>query len=63
MPWSTGFIPDVILYLSYFYSSYELPIRLAFFWSINYLASTITAFLAVGLLKMRGIGGHAGWQW
>ncbi|POY75222.1 hypothetical protein BMF94_1854 [Rhodotorula taiwanensis] len=58
-----GFIPDVILYLSYFYSSYELPIRLAFFWSINYLASTVTAFLAVGLLKMRGIGGHAGWQW
>lgn len=53
----------MILYLSYFYSSYELPIRLAFFWSINYLASTITAFLAVGLLKMRGIGGHAGWQW
>ncbi|GAA5822225.1 hypothetical protein JCM3770_005857 [Rhodotorula araucariae] len=58
-----GFIPDVILYLSYYYSKNELPVRLAFFWSINYIADMATAFLAVGLLKMRGIGGYAGWKW
>ncbi|BGP48339.1 hypothetical protein JCM10450v2_004211 [Rhodotorula kratochvilovae] len=58
-----GFIPDVILYLSYYYTKNELPVRLAFFWSINYIADMATAFLAVGLLKMRGIGGYAGWKW
>ncbi|GAA5888267.1 hypothetical protein JCM5296_000255 [Sporobolomyces johnsonii] len=58
-----GFIPDVILYLSYYFTKNELPIRLAFFWSINYFSNTLTAFLAVGLLKMRGVGGYAGWRW
>lgn len=58
-----GFIPDCILFLSYFYTSYELPIRLAVFWCINYFASLLTAFMAVGLLKLRGTLGYAGWQW
>ncbi|GAA5869739.1 hypothetical protein JCM3774_003837 [Rhodotorula dairenensis] len=58
-----GFIPDCILFLSYFYTSYELPIRLAAFWCINYFASLLTAFMAVGLLKLRGTLGYAGWQW
>ncbi|GAA5840477.1 hypothetical protein JCM3766R1_000298 [Sporobolomyces carnicolor] len=58
-----GFIPDCILYLSYYYTNSELPIVCSAFWCINYLSDTITGFLAVGLLKMRGIGGHAGWQW
>ncbi|GAA5842271.1 hypothetical protein JCM11251_006766 [Rhodosporidiobolus azoricus] len=58
-----GFIPDVILYLSYYYDKNSLPLRLAFFWSINYFADFIIAFLAVGLLKMRGVLGYAGWQW
>ncbi|TFK70418.1 MFS general substrate transporter [Pluteus cervinus] len=58
-----GFIPDVILYLSYFYNSRELPIRLAFFWVSNYVADMISAFLATGILKMAGLGGKAGWRY
>ena len=58
-----GFIPDVILYLSYYYTKRDLPIRLACFWSVNYIADCLTAFLGVGLNKMRGVGGRAGWRW
>ncbi|KAL0575234.1 hypothetical protein V5O48_006725 [Marasmius crinis-equi] len=58
-----GFIPDVVLYLSYFYTKSELPIRLAFFWVSNYLADIISAFLATAILKMRGVGGLSGWRY
>ncbi|WVR07847.1 hypothetical protein IAU60_004890 [Kwoniella sp. DSM 27419] len=58
-----GFIPDVILYLSYYYTKSQLAIRLSFFWVSNYLANLITSFLAVGILQMRGVGGRAGWRY
>ncbi|MCJ1308596.1 hypothetical protein MMC25_002249 [Agyrium rufum] len=58
-----GFIPDVILYLSYFYKSKELPIRLSFFWGAYCLTFIISAFLAFGILHLRGRGGLAGWGW
>ncbi|GIZ40081.1 hypothetical protein CKM354_000343500 [Cercospora kikuchii] len=41
-----GFIPDVILYLSYFYTGKELPIRLSFFWTAYQSTSIVSAFLA-----------------
>ncbi|KAG8530560.1 uncharacterized protein KY384_005063 [Bacidia gigantensis] len=58
-----GFIPDVILYLSYFYKSKELPIRLSFFWGAYAMTYIISAFLAYGILHLRGHNGMAGWQW
>ncbi|PPQ79901.1 hypothetical protein CVT25_002957 [Psilocybe cyanescens] len=58
-----GFIPDVVLYLSYFYTKNELPIRLAFFWVSNYTSDMISAFLATGILQLRGVGGRAGWRY
>ena len=58
-----GFIPDVILYLSYFYKSKELPIRLSFFWGAYISTNIISAFLAYGILHLRQQTGWAGWRW
>ncbi|KIM42149.1 hypothetical protein M413DRAFT_70680 [Hebeloma cylindrosporum] len=58
-----GFIPDLILYLSYFYTKHELPFRLALFWMSADVCSIFGSFLAVGVLRMRGLHGKAGWRW
>ena len=58
-----GFIPDIILYMSYFYKSKELPIRLSFFWGAYAMTFVIGAFLAYGILHLRGRDGLAGWRW
>src|SRR5690242_1048742 len=58
-----GFIPDTILYLSYWYKSKELPVRLSFFWVAYQSTQIISAFLAYGILRLRGHNGLAGWRW
>ncbi|KAH6618783.1 major facilitator superfamily transporter [Boeremia exigua] len=58
-----GFIPDTILYLSYFYTGKSLPIRLAWFWMSSQLVDIGVGFAAVGLVSMRGILGYEGWRW
>ncbi|KAJ4147153.1 hypothetical protein LMH87_001698 [Akanthomyces muscarius] len=58
-----GFIPDIIIYLSYFYKHAELTIRLGFFWTALNLADILSAVIAMGLLNMRGVAGKAGWRW
>lgn len=58
-----GFIPDVVLYLTYFYKSKELPIRLSFFWGSYITTFIISAFLAFGILHLRQVTGWAGWRW
>lgn len=58
-----GFIPDNVLYLSYFYKSDELPTRLSFFWTSYQLTSIVSAFLAYGILHLRGYRGMEGWRW
>jgi sugar phosphate permease len=58
-----GFIPDTILYLSYYYKGNELPRRLSFFWTSYQFTSIVGAFLAFGILHMGGINGLAGWRW
>lgn len=58
-----GFIPGTVLFSTYFYKSKELSVRLAVFWSSLNVARIISALLAAGILKMRGVGGKPGWFW
>ncbi|CAO2650866.1 Nn.00g091630.m01.CDS01 [Neocucurbitaria sp. VM-36] len=58
-----GFIPDNILYLSYFYTGWELPGRLSWFWVAYQSTQIISAFFAFGILRLRGHNGMEGWRW
>ncbi|TVY81581.1 putative transporter [Lachnellula suecica] len=58
-----GFIADIVLWLSYFYTSRELPTRLSFFWTTLSVTTIVTSLLAFALLHMRGVHGWAGWRW
>ncbi|KAI0506506.1 major facilitator superfamily domain-containing protein [Xylaria bambusicola] len=58
-----GFVPDAILWLSYFYTSKELPIRLSFFFSTLVWEKVIFTFTGIGILHLRGVAGWPGWRW
>ncbi|RCK65338.1 hypothetical protein Cantr_01260 [Candida viswanathii] len=58
-----GFIADLVLWLSYFFTSKELPVRLSWFWTTLSLVQIGTSLLAFGILRMRGIAGMEGWRW
>ena len=58
-----GFIPDNVLYLSYFYTGKELPKRLSWFWVSSQATNIVSAFLAYGILHLREVSGLAGWRW
>lgn len=57
-----GFIPDLVLYITYWYRKRELPIRLSWFWTVLSTCQVIGALLAAGILQMRGLSGLSGWR-
>ncbi|CAG8918154.1 unnamed protein product [Penicillium salamii] len=58
-----GFIPDIVLWLSYFYTSRELPVRLSFFWTSLSVTTIITSLLAFAVFHLSGVHGLEGWRW
>ncbi|KAG5360684.1 putative transporter [Yarrowia sp. B02] len=58
-----GFIPDLVLWLSYFYTSKELPFRLSLFWGMQTVTSIIMSLLAFGLLRIHTKSVPHGWRW
>ncbi|KAJ6157369.1 hypothetical protein N7470_004961 [Penicillium chermesinum] len=58
-----GFIPDTILFLSFWYKSKELPIRLSYFWVAYEATSIVSAFLAYGFLHIHNSEGTGGWRY
>ncbi|KAL4874400.1 major facilitator superfamily domain-containing protein [Aspergillus karnatakaensis] len=58
-----GFIPDTILFLSFFYKSSELPKRLTCFWISYTMTGIIGAFLAFGFLHIKDSNGGGSWRY
>ena len=58
-----GFAPEMLLYLSYWYKSGEMPTRVSFVYVALGATHIVAAFLAFGILQLRGVHGMAGWQW
>ncbi|KAH8807977.1 major facilitator superfamily domain-containing protein [Xylogone sp. PMI_703] len=58
-----GFIPDLVLWLSYFYTSRELPTRLSFFWTALSVTGIVTSLLAFAIFHLEGYRSIAGWRW
>ncbi|KAK6524817.1 hypothetical protein TWF281_011715 [Arthrobotrys megalospora] len=57
-----GFIPDTVLYITYWYKTKELPIRLSWFWTVLSACNVLGSLLAAGILQMRGLAGWSGWK-
>lgn len=51
------------LFMSYFYTSAELPVRLSIWWTAETSAIIIGSFMAFGILHIDGLKGVEGWRW
>ncbi|KAI0885552.1 major facilitator superfamily domain-containing protein [Annulohypoxylon maeteangense] len=58
-----GFPSIILLYLSYFFKGTELPVRLAIFYTSINIVYIVAPILALGILRLRGYHGQAGWRW
>lgn len=58
-----GFIPDIVLWMSYFYTNPEMTTRLAYFYVANPLTQAFASLLSYGIFFLHGHAGWAGWRW
>ena len=58
-----GFVPGMLLYLTFWFPSHERARAVAKFMTATSLAGVVGGPLSSALLKLDGIGGLAGWQW
>lgn len=58
-----GFIPDMGLYLTYFYTSKEMNVRMSWFYTVLGASQVAGSFLSVGFMKLNGWHGVAGWRY
>lgn len=58
-----GFICDICLWMSYFYTSKEFPFRLSLFYIANPMTSVWSSLLAFALLKIKTKAIPEGWKW
>lgn len=59
----SGLISELVLFLSTFYKSSELPVRLSWLWITHSLVQISSSLLAVFILQLRGLLGLQGWRW
>ena len=58
-----GFVPGMLLYLTFWFPSHERARAVAKFMTATSLAGVVGAPLSSALLNLNGVGGLSGWQW
>jgi ACS family tartrate transporter-like MFS transporter len=58
-----GFVPGMLLYLTYWFPSHERARAVAKFMTATSLAGVVGAPLSSALLRLNGVWGMQGWQW
>jgi len=58
-----GFVPGMLLYLTFWFPSHERARAVAKFMTATSLAGVVGGPLSSALLKLDGVGGLSGWQW
>ena len=58
-----GFVPGMLLYLTFWFPSHQRAKAVAKFMTATSLAGVVGGPLSSALLKLNGVGGLSGWQW
>ncbi len=58
-----GFVPGMLLYLTFWFPSHERARAVAKFMTATSLAGVVGGPISSALLRLDGVGGLSGWQW